>query len=75
MQIRIKLMGMLKDRTPADGVLELSASATILDALAALQIAPESVHVFTVNGQLERNRERELAPDDELSVLPPVGGG
>jgi molybdopterin converting factor small subunit len=31
--------------------------------------------VCTVNGVLERDRARVLDADDELAVIPPVGGG
>ena len=74
-QIRLKLMGMLKPRTPAGGVLEVTDGATIDDVLRALEIAPRAIQVITVNGQFERNRSRVLAADDELAVIPPVGGG
>ena len=75
MQIRLKLMGMLKAKTPAGGVLEVGDGATIEDVLRALEIAPQTVRVFTVNGEFERNRSRVLAADDELAAIPPVGGG
>jgi sulfur carrier protein ThiS len=75
MQIRLKLMGALKARTPPGGALELADGATIDDVLRALGVGPQTVHAFTVNGRLERNRARALAPDDELTVIPPVGGG
>ena len=75
MQVRLKLMGMLKARTPAGGVLEVADGATIDDVLRALEIAPQTVRVFTVNGEFERNRSRVLAADDELAAIPPVGGG
>ena len=75
MQIRVKLMGMLKARTPAGGELEVADGATIDDVLCTLEIALRTTLVITVNGQFERNRNRELAPNDELTVIPPVGGG
>ena len=68
-------MGLLRDKTPADGTLALANDATIEDALVALQIPVDSVHVFTVNGSLERDKQRTLTTDDELTVLPPAGGG
>ena len=74
-KIRLRLMGMLKDNAPDGGSLELPDGGTIRHALEALQIDADSVHVFQVNGQLERDKGRELADDDELTVLPPVGGG
>ena len=75
MQIRLKLMGMLKPKTPAGGVLEVADGATIDDVLHALEIAPQTIRVFTVNDQFERNRSRVLAANDELTAIPPVGGG
>jgi molybdopterin converting factor small subunit len=75
MQIRLKLMGTLKARAPAAGVLEVSDGAAIEDVLRVLEIAPQAVQVVAVNGQLERNRGRVLASGDELSIIPAVGGG
>ena len=75
MRIRLKLMGMLKARTPEGGALEIADGATIGDALHALGLAPQATHVVTVNGQVERDRRRALAPNDELTIIPPVGGG
>ncbi|MBP90304.1 MAG: molybdopterin synthase sulfur carrier subunit [Planctomycetaceae bacterium] len=75
MKIQLKLMGVLKDKTPEDGSLELVDGSTVEDTLRALDIDTERVQVFTVNGSLERDRARVLAEGDELSVIPPVGGG
>ena len=75
MQIRLKLMGMLKSRTPPGGALEVADGATIADVLRALDIDPRTVRVFTVNGELERDRDRVLAAHDELAAIPPIGGG
>jgi hypothetical protein len=75
MLIRLKLMGMLKARTPPGGALEVADGATIDDVLRALDIVSPALRVFTVNGVFERDRSRVLAPDDELTAIPPVGGG
>ena len=75
MEIRVKMMGILKDRAPAGGTIELSNHGTIEDALVAVGIPSDSVQVFTVNGTVERDRHRVLKADDELTVLPPMGGG
>jgi sulfur carrier protein ThiS len=74
-QIRLKLMGTLKGKMPAGGAIEVPDGASIDDVLRALNIAPQAIRVFTVNGAFERDRKRVLAPDDELSAIPPVGGG
>jgi sulfur carrier protein ThiS len=75
MEIRIKLMGILKEKTPAAGTIELQDGGTIDDALDCLDIAANRVQVFTVNGELVRDKAYRLAQHDELTVLPPVGGG
>ena len=75
MQVGLKLMGMLKEKTPESGVLELAEGARIEDALIALAIPVDSVQVFTVNGSLVRDRGQALSDGDHLQVLPPVGGG
>jgi sulfur carrier protein ThiS len=75
MQIRLKLMGVLKAKTPAGGAIEVADGATIDHVLRALDIVAPTVRVFTVNGVFERDRGRALAPGDELTVIPPVGGG
>jgi molybdopterin converting factor small subunit len=74
-QVHVKLMGMLKEKTPAGGMLELADGATVAAVLERLQIPPESVQLVTLNGQLVRDPNRPLAVDDELTILPPVGGG
>ena len=75
MKVQIKLMGMLKDRTPGGGELELPPAATIDDVLTALEIDSETIQAFSVNGSIERDKARALSDGDELTVLPPVGGG
>ncbi len=75
MIVRLKLIGVLKAKTPHDGQLEIAAGATIEDVLRAVDVPVESVQVFTVNGSLERDRGRVLSDGDDLSVLPPAGGG
>ena len=75
MEITLKLMGVLKDKTSDEGKLKIADGATILDVLTALDIPSEGVQTFTVNGQLERDRNRSLSDGDDLAILPPVGGG
>ncbi len=75
MQIRVKLMAALKEKSPEGNVVSLSDGATINDALVALKVPGNFVHLVMVNNQMERDRGRELAEDDELMVMPPVGAG
>ena len=75
MQIRLKLMGTLRDRTPPGGTLGIADGATIGDVLRVLGIDPQAIRVCTVNGELTRDRDRVLCTGDELAVIPPVGGG
>ncbi len=75
MQVRIQLMGVLKSRTPENGIVELPGPCSIDDALRALDIAPGQYQVVMVNGKAQPDRDRLLAAGDELTVVPPVGGG
>ncbi len=75
MQITIKLMGILKSKSPENGVLELSDGATIDDLLASLEIPGTHVQVVSVNGRPEKDRTRALAAGDDVTILPPVAGG
>lgn len=75
MKIKVKLMGMLKDRTPEGGQVDLNVGATIADVLAQLKVDANAVQVFSINGAIERDQATQLNDQDELIVLPPVGGG
>jgi sulfur carrier protein ThiS len=75
MRIQVHLMGMLKSKEPVGNELELPDGATIEQALVALDVPAASVQIFTVNGQLIRDRTHSLHDKDNLSILPPVGGG
>ena len=75
MKIHVKLMGMLKDHAPAGGELDLADGSTIQDVLVELDIDSETIQAFSVNGSIQRDRAAKLADGDELTVLPPVGGG
>jgi thiamine biosynthesis protein ThiS len=75
MQIRVQLMGTLKEKSPPQGGLEVPDGTTVAQLLERLQIDPRSVQVCTLNGRLVRDRNTPLHDGDELTVLPPVGGG
>ena len=75
MEIRVKLTGFLKDKTPPGGKLNLTDGSSVSDAIDALSIPGTSIQSCLVNGRFERDRSRKLSEGDELSILPPVGGG
>jgi len=75
MRVRVKLMGALKGKTPEGGTLELPDEATVDTLLATLEIDPRVVQVVMVNNKPQKDRTLPLSPDDELTILPPVGGG
>ena len=75
MQVHVKLMGVLKTKTPEGGTIDLSDGATVDDALTILDIPTAHVQVVTINGTIEHDFAHALAPEDQLTVLAPVGGG
>jgi len=75
MVIAVKLMGLLKSKNPPRGTIELRDGATIEEVLQGLQVETTPAFVISVNGQIERNRARTLVEGDQLTVIPPVGGG
>jgi molybdopterin converting factor small subunit len=78
MQIRIKLMGALRNQLPnTQGSIEvdLESGATVNSMLEKLQLPAGRVHLVMVNGEMEHNRSRPLADGDELTLFPPVAGG
>jgi sulfur carrier protein ThiS len=74
-QIKVKLTGIFKSKTPEGGVLELPDGTSIESALAILDIPAGNAHVIMLNAAMERDLTRKLAPDDDLTVLAPVHGG
>lgn len=75
MQVKIKLMGGLKQHAPEGNVLDIQDGATVLDALDALSIAESKLQVVMVNGKPQPDRQTALNAGDELMLLPLVGGG
>ena len=75
MEIRVKLMGVLKAKEPKDNRMELSDGATVADVLDLLEIPDKQVHTFSVNGSFGRDKTQSLSAGDDLMVLAPVGGG
>ena len=75
MQVRVKLMGVLQEKTPPAGKLQVVDGASIADVLATLDIESSRVQNILVNGKFEKDQSRSLSEDDELMLLAPVGGG
>ena len=75
MRISVKMMGVLKDKTPPDDALQLPEGATVEDALTALDVPRKLVQIVSLNGDLMRDFERVLEENDELTLLAPVAGG
>lgn len=75
MEIQVKLMGMLRRKSPPDDTLELPDGTTIQQALEALDIAPEQVQVVLINDRPQRDKSQPLQPGDQMTVLALVGSG
>lgn len=75
MKVDVKLLGLLREQTPPDGVLILPAGATLGDALQALALPAEHVQAVALNARVERDPTRPLSDGDRLVILPPVSGG
>ena len=75
MQIKLRLMGSLRDRMPPSGELELPDDTTIRELLTILDIPEKRVQVISVNNQFEHDRDRCLQSEDQVTILPAVVGG
>ncbi|MHB1134604.1 MAG: MoaD/ThiS family protein [Chloroflexota bacterium] len=52
----------------------LPEDASVADLIASLGLAAHEVRLVFVNG-LAKDTSHILAPDDEVGIFPPVGGG
>ncbi len=75
MRVGVTLMGMYRDRTPPDGSLDVPDSACVRDVLIALDIPHDHVQIVSINNEFEKDLDRRLAADDEVTILPTVTGG
>jgi sulfur carrier protein ThiS len=73
--VQVNLMGALKPRTPPGREIRLTEGSTIDDALEKLGISAVEVQIVLVNGRPQSDRSTPLSTGDEMTVLPPVGGG
>jgi sulfur carrier protein ThiS len=77
MQVRVKLMGMLRSKLPPAGTaaLEVKPGTTVAGILERLGIDGARVHLVLVNGDMVMDRQRALVEADEVTVFPPMAGG
>lgn len=75
MKIAVRLQGELARQISADRIeLDLCDGSTIAQVVAALGLRPGQVWLAMVDGILVE-ADRPLQPGDELTLIPPVGGG
>ena len=53
---------------------ELNKKSTVVDLLAYLNLTKKDSLIVFINGRA-RNRDHELADDDQIGIFPPIGGG
>jgi sulfur carrier protein ThiS len=75
MKISVRLRGNLRPSgAPEIQILEVDERGTVEDLLGLLGLRPGDVWLAMVDGQLVE-ADRPLRSGDELSLIPPVGGG
>lgn len=77
MGVKVKLVGFLKKYAPQGESLDLEDAdgRTVAEVAADLGIPPASVSITLVNGHYVKPRSYVLQEGDELTLLPPIGGG
>jgi molybdopterin converting factor small subunit len=80
MQIQLEVFGTLRDRLKerlpgGRGTVEVADGATIEQLAEQLSIAIVANCVVMIDGQMERNRTRQIEPNTKVTLIPPVAGG
>jgi len=84
MQVTLKLYASLADHLPVELrtthklPLDLAAGTTVAQVIGLQNLPPKLCHLVLVNGFYVPPAERaarELKPDDELAIWPPIAGG
>jgi sulfur carrier protein ThiS len=84
MQVTLKLYATLAEHLPAELrtthrlPLDLAAGTTVADVIGQQKLPPKLCHLVLVNGFYippGERASRELQPDDELAIWPPIAGG
>jgi molybdopterin converting factor small subunit len=74
-KISVRLRGNLRPSGgPEIRIVEVDEGATVEDLLGLLGLRPGDVWLAMLDGQLV-DTDLSLQPGDELSLIPPVGGG
>jgi molybdopterin converting factor small subunit len=75
MKVSVRLRGNLRHPgAPEIHVVEVDEGAMVGDLIGLLGLRPGEVWLVMLDGQLV-DTDRPLQPGDELSLVPPVGGG
>jgi molybdopterin synthase sulfur carrier subunit len=74
LDIRVKLFAMLRYGRGKEQILSLAPPVKKDDILRALDLVPEDIAIFYVNGRTVDDAY-EIREDDVLSLFPPAGGG
>ena len=77
MSIKVKLVGLLREYAPqGDSVdFEGASGRTVAEVMAHLGIPLTLVSIMLVNGRHVKDQNYVLEEGDELTLLPPIGGG
>jgi molybdopterin converting factor small subunit len=75
MKVTVRLLGGLGSRAPTSPLeVEIRQNATVAEVVERLGLRPGEVWLATLNGQLVAEGHL-LQAGDELSLIPPIGGG
>ncbi len=73
-KIEVRLFATLRHKRDKVSVLKIEPNFILGDVLDMLQIKPEDVALFLINGR-NADLNTPLTEGDVLSLFPPVGGG
>ena len=74
MRVAVKLIGILHDAAPPDGHVELGDGDTARQIIELLGIDPKLVKAMLINSVPEQDLSRSLQADDQVTLIPPIGG-
>ncbi|MBO68474.1 MAG: hypothetical protein CL398_09200 [Acidiferrobacteraceae bacterium] len=78
MDLKIKLVGRLKEYWNDGSSVEVTEGATVLDVLKQLNIPDEEAGMVAINDESVPRKERgivKVVPGDSMTILPMVHGG